>query len=57
MLSEIFAACVRASEAGDWDSVSDIIHQWHESAVVIEAPRPNPGAVLAQVETVSEIEV
>jgi hypothetical protein len=37
LLSEIFTACVQASEEGDWDHVSDIIHQWHESAIVMES--------------------
>lgn len=37
MLSEIFAACVKASDDGEWDCVSNLIHQWQESALVIES--------------------
>jgi hypothetical protein len=68
MLSEIFTACVRASEEGDWDHVSDLIHQWHESAIVAESgilraamasegdeqPLPNPETVVAETEAVCE---
>lgn len=37
MLSEVFTACVRASEDGDWDNVDCIVHQWRESAMVIQS--------------------
>jgi hypothetical protein len=37
MLSEIFASCVQASGEGDWDNVSSIIHQWHESAMLLDS--------------------
>lgn len=70
MLSEVFAACVQASEEGDWNSVDDIIHQWHESAIVIESgilqramasesdeqQLPDPNTVRPEMEAVCETE-
>lgn len=37
MLNEIFATCLQASVADDWDSVSTLIQQWRESATVAES--------------------
>ena len=60
MLSEVFTACLQASEEDDWDSVSETIHQWRESAAVAESgilrdaraaepdeqPLPDPNTVM-----------
>lgn len=36
MIREVMVASVTAlRETGDWDSVNSIIHEWHESALVI----------------------
>jgi len=34
MLEEVFEACKLACTDGDWEPAGDIIHQWHESALV-----------------------
>ncbi len=37
MLREILAAYSRASADEDWESVGDLIHQWRESAAVVQS--------------------
>jgi hypothetical protein len=36
MLTEVFTACAQASTDGDWGGVEALIHEWYESAAVIE---------------------
>lgn len=37
MLGEVFTACVQASTDDAWEAVEEILHQWRESAAVIES--------------------
>jgi hypothetical protein len=37
MLREILTQYSRASEAEDWDSLGDLIHEWKESAAVMQS--------------------
>jgi hypothetical protein len=36
MLTEVFAACGQASTDDAWERVEELIHQWRESAAVVE---------------------
>ena len=37
MLGDVLAASANAFEDDDWDRVGDVIHQWKESAAVLES--------------------
>jgi hypothetical protein len=37
MVEEVLAACHRAGANGGWESVGDVIHEWRESALVVQS--------------------
>lgn len=36
MLTEVFAACAQASTDDGWEEVEALVHEWYESAIVVE---------------------
>jgi len=71
MIREVLVACAAALQGGDWDSVENIIHEWHESALLImsgafeevmDSPREevtltDPKSILEAAETEAEPEL